>query len=82
MTGWLGELKLYGMVLVVISIVCLTARSGGRSSGDDGFYYYPAANPELYRRATFTSHRSDRTIELAPPGPGGLLALTDDDDDL
>jgi hypothetical protein len=67
MDSLLAEIKLLGVILIVVCIVYLTAMS----SGDSEVQYYPAT-PELYRRATILSP------EDQPGTPPLRLRLTDE----
>lgn len=60
MGNFLNELKLPAMVVIVISIVYLTALIGGTPLDDTEAYYYPAQDPQLFRRALRQARQAER----------------------
>ena len=73
MANMLNELKIPAMVVIVISIVYLTALLGGENEKA----YYPADNPQLFRRVMRQAREHDRRV--APPNGVEKYVYTDPD---
>ena len=58
----LAEIKLFGMILIVVCIVYLTAVTAGDSEAVE---YYPPATPQSYRQATVWSDAGEPAAQ--PP---------------